>query len=168
MTPAQLATLKADIEAHEGLREQPLTEDGNHAIAQAYNLAAAPDFWVFRNSIALGDIYEATSPDGTTWSWPAYSTRTHGRRDAWLLLTRRGSIDLRQANVRVAVADIFSGTGAPATQRAHLLALARRKATRGQRLFATGPGTAAEPAICHELVEDEILPAQVDAARRLP
>ena len=56
------------------------------------------------------------------------------------------SINPSLLNVRQGIADIFSGNAnnAPA-QRAHLLAMARRKATRFEKLFATGTGTTASP-----------------------
>jgi hypothetical protein len=57
-----------------------------------------------------------------------------------------GAVNPSLANVRQAFADIFSGGTAPApANRTHLLAIARRQATRAERLFATGTVSTATP-----------------------
>ena len=154
LTPAQLATLKADIAANGDLNVHPNTPDGNAAVAALYNAAATPDFWVWRTSIFESEITRTTTADGTSWSWPAYIIRSQGERDAWARLFMGGASGMNPslANVRQGLQDIFSGPnsggtlGAPA-QRTHLLAVSRRLAKRGEKLFATGTGSTASPAV---------------------
>lgn len=49
LTPAQLATLKADILADGALNAFPNNSDGAFEIAKAYNAVAAPDYFVWRD-----------------------------------------------------------------------------------------------------------------------
>jgi hypothetical protein len=57
-----------------------------------------------------------------------------------------GTVDPSQPNIQAAFADIFSGAGAGAKGcRDHLLAMSRRKASRAERVFATGVGSTASP-----------------------
>ncbi len=102
---------------------------------------------MWRTSITNKEIYEVVSVDATTWSWPSYIARSVAERDAWReLFAVTGRINAALANTRQGVADIFSGAGGLA-QRTHLLAVGRRTATRAEKLFATGTGTTAVPAV---------------------
>ncbi len=148
---SQLQALKADIVADSTLNAIPKTTDGCQLVADAYNLLAAVDHWVWRTSVGETDYTRNSGLDTdgttvTTWSWTTYIGRSQGERDAWPRLFMGGGTGCNPslANVRSAFTDIFSGAGG-ANQRAHLLAISRRKATRGEKLFAVGSGTAASP-----------------------
>lgn len=145
-TEEALDALAADIAADPGLATLPHNSDGAWAVAQAYNLPAVPDFWVWRTMLAPKEIYETTTSDGTTWSWTLYINRSPAEQNAWRELTATtGYINAALANTRQGIADIFSGAqGTP--QRTHLITLARRRASRTEKLFATGQGTTASPA----------------------
>jgi len=147
LTPAQLQILKTDILADPLLAAKPATADGAFDIATAYSVAAAPTFWVWRTSVSQAEIVGTTSVDGTTWSWPLFIGRSQGERDGWreMFADRGGIINPSLVNVRQGLADIFSGAGGLA-QRTHLIAIGRRPATRAEKLFAIGTGTAAVPA----------------------
>lgn len=143
LTPAQAVTLKAEIEGN-ALYAAALAAGNDTEIARLLNEAASPDYWVWRTSIFESEITRQPSGDATTWSWTAYISRTQGERDAWARLFMGGGSGMNPSltNVRQGLADIFSGAGG-ATQRTHLLATCRRKATRAEKLFvaaATGPG----------------------------
>jgi hypothetical protein len=167
MTPAQLQTLKADILANADLNTNPNTSDGNFEIARLYNLTATPDFWVWKSSLAERECVEQASQDGTSFSWTQYIARTEPERDAWKRLFASGTVNPSLTNVRQGIADIFSGAqAAPTAQRAHLLATARRKATRAEKLFSTGTGSTASPAVTS--LEFGVTAAEVDQARNLP
>jgi hypothetical protein len=90
-----------------------------------------------------------TSGDGTNWSWPLYHAQPEEKRDGWKLMfapTRQSdppSINASLPNIRQGIADIFPA----GAQRTHLLAIARRKALRIERLFATGTGSTASPGV---------------------
>lgn len=166
LTSAQLQTLKTDILADPALSGQPNTPDGAFAIAAAYSLVAAPDFWVWRTFVADSEIYEATSVDATVWSWTIYIARSQAEREAWRqMVNMRGGLNASLANVRTGIADIFSGAGG-AAQRTHLLALGRRKATRVEKLFAAGTGSTASPATM--VIEGLLNYVDVLNARSLP
>jgi hypothetical protein len=167
LTPAQLTTLKADILADATLNAQPNSPDGNSAIADAYNTAAAPDFWVWRSWVSRDELVARPSIDGTTFSWTGtgYITRSQGERDAFLaIFDARGNVNPSLTSVRTAFSDIFSGNTAPApANRTHLLTVSRRKATRIEKLFATGTGSTASPALM--AFEGTVTYVDVEAAR---
>lgn len=148
LTPAQKTTVKNDILANADLSAQPLTADGAYAIADLYNALAAPDFIVWKTRVSEREITSLTSDENTVWSWPAYIARNEAERNGWArMFTGTYSINPALLQVRQGLADIFSGTAnsAPA-QRTHLLAMGKRKATRIEKLLASGTGTTASPA----------------------
>lgn len=145
MNPTQYAALKASILADPSLADAVAAAD-DLAIAAAYNAPASPDYWAWRTSVSHSEVVGITTGDGTTWSWPAFIARSQGERDGWRQMFSGGPIDPSQANVRQGIADIFSGSANNAPQqRAHLLTVARRKASRFEKLFATGDGSTTAP-----------------------
>lgn len=147
LTPTQLQILKADIAADPILSAYPNTADGNFEIAKAYNALATPDFIVWRTNVPESDFTDLTSPETTNWSWPAFIARSIQEQNGWARMFAAGFINPSRPNVRQGILDIFSGTQNPAQQqRAHCAAIAKRKATRVEKLFATGTGTLATPA----------------------
>lgn len=150
LTTAQKATVKADILADSTLNAFPNNSDGAFGIAASYNLPAAVDYWVKRTAITKSEITNATSQDGTVFTWVGngFITRSVGEQAAWReLFGESGTIDASKPNVTQAFQDIFSGTGNAALNRTHLLATARRKATRIEKLLATGTGSTASPGV---------------------
>lgn len=145
LTTAQKATIKTDIANNSDLNVNPNTEPGNQNIAALYNAASSPDFWVWRSSVTEDEIVGQLSQDATLFSWTTFIGRSQGERDGWMRLFRSGKVNPSLSNVQAAIADIFSGAGG-ATQRTHILTCFRRKATRLEKLFATGTGSTAAPA----------------------
>jgi hypothetical protein len=138
MTPAQLATFKADIAANFGA--QPNNSDANTAIAVAYKAVASPTFTVWKTKVVLGDVgktFNATELAGLT----SLNTQRLQNLAAWL----QDGVNPSLAPVRQFFDDIFSGAGGTNTRTA-LLALWKRPATRFEKLFATGVGNDANPA----------------------
>ena len=138
LTVTQQATLKADILADPVLSAQPNTADGAFAIAAAYNLLASPAFRVWRT-----DVPTAAVKLGVVWT--EYIGRSAGERDAFVFMLSNGTINAADANIRQGIQDIFSGPSGAGT-RTNLIAIAKRDATRAEKLFATGTGTDASPA----------------------
>lgn len=168
LTAAQLQALKADILADATLAARPDTVDDDYAIATAYNATAVPDFWVLRSAVREAEYTASPSPDGTSWSWPAYIARSLQEQGAWTrMFMGTGAVNPSLPNVQQGFADIFSGSqnAAPA-QRAHLQACSRRRATRVEKLMATGAGTTAAPATMG--FEGAITYQDVLMARSLP
>lgn len=150
LTTAQQATVKADILADQTLNAFPNNSDGAFAIAAIYNQTAAPDFWVWRTNVPKNEFTNSTGPDGTTFTWVGngFITRSAGEQTAWVeLFNSTHSVNASLPNVRQAFADIFSGSGNAAANRTHMLGVARRKATRLEKLLATGTGSTASPAV---------------------
>ncbi len=168
LMPAQLATLKASIAADPVLSLLPINDDTSQQIAEAYNAAASPDFWVWRTSVYKDEFTNGVGPDGTTFTWAGngFITRSAGEQAAWReLFNGMNPINPSMANVQAAVADIFSGSGNAAANRTHLLAISRRKSTRFERLFATGTGSTGSPGLM--VVEGLVNRDDVRTAREL-
>jgi hypothetical protein len=168
LSQAQLAVLKASINADPALAELSQNDDTAEQIAVLYNQAAAPDFWVWRTEVAKGECVNSVGPDGTTFNWTGngFIGRTEGERAAWReIFNGTNTVNPSLANVRSAFADIFSGSGIAAANRTHLLAVSRRKTTRAERLFATGTGSTVDPGLM--VVEGQISRQDVASAREL-
>lgn len=144
MTPAQLTTLRtallasADPEVVAAVAARNDTE-----VARLLNLPANPAFYVWRSTLARHEILTQTSEDGTTFAWAggAYITRSQGERDAFReMFNSTGEVDPSLPTISAAFNDIFSGAGG-AGNRAHILAMSRRKATLVEKFFAVGAGT---------------------------
>lgn len=160
LTLQQKQALKADIIAATdpecvALEADPTNSDKAFAVAALYNLTASPDYWVWRTRVTKDEITNQTSQDGTnfTWAGNGYITRSAGEQSCWQqIFNGSNSVNPSLANVRQAFTDIFSGTGNAASNRTHLLVVARRKATRLEKLFAIDTpgsggtrGTTADP-----------------------
>lgn len=166
LTLAQLQAIKANILATPELAAQPNNSDGAFAISAYYAVVASPDFWAWRTNITKEELTNSVSVDATTFTWVGngFITRSVGEQTAWKELG--DTINASLANVRQAFSDIFSGTGNAALNRTHLLAVARRKTTRIEKLLATGTGSTASPAVMG--FEGTVSIQDVDIARSLP
>lgn len=158
LTNAQLATLKAAIVADSGLNALPNTADAATAIADAFNATASPDFIVWKTDLSARQVKSALV-------WTEFIARSPGEQAAFTLMIADGAIDPSDPNIRQGIADCFSGAGGAATRSA-LLAKGKRKATRAEKLFATGTGTTQDPAVL--VVEGDIDYHEVRKARTLP
>lgn len=148
-SPAQKAAILSNIAASPDLSSIPNTGDGAYVLADLYNAPAVPDFIVWKTYLHEQEITSLTSSEGTTWSWPAFISRSAAEQTGWArMFNGTYSVNPSLVQVRVGLADIFSG-GTGAAQRAHLLAIAKEKATRIEKLFADvsgGAGILAAPA----------------------
>ena len=139
LTPAQKTAIKTYVLAN-------LANLTDRQIALALNATASPDYWVWRTSISEADATNVSSVDATNFGWTEFISRNQGERDCWRqLFGVTGTVNASNPNVRQAFADIFSGPSG-AANRTHLLAIARRKATLGEKILATGTGSTASPA----------------------
>jgi hypothetical protein len=154
LTSSQLTAIAAHIAASADMNTQPADEPGALVIANLLNAPAAPNYWVFRTKVTEEEIVGQPSQDSTLFSWSTFIQRSQGERDGWMRLFRSGQVNPSLSNVQAAIKDIFSGTGAaPVAQRLHIDTVFRRKATRLEKLLATGavvdgnqPGTTLNPA----------------------
>lgn len=154
LTLSQEQALKADIIAASdpacvALEASPTNSDLAFAVKDLYNATASPDYWVWRTSVSKKEIVEQTSIDATTFTWAGngFITRSAGELECWnQLFNSTLTCNPSLPNVRQAFQDVFSGTGNAAANRTHLLACGRRKASRVEKLLATGDGSTGTPA----------------------
>jgi hypothetical protein len=155
LSESQYNTLKIDITQTNASEFGPLIATSNFpALADAYNLPAAPEFLIYRGKVSRLEILFGTSSEGTvfTWTTNGFLTRTLQEIEAWRELFSRGDDATApgQANVQQALQAIFSGPAGSdaAKNRQHIANIARRPATRAERLFVTsGTGTKADAGI---------------------
>lgn len=146
LTAAQKTAIKNDIIANADLNAVPATFDGAYAIADLYNAVVVPDFIVWKTRLHEQEITSLTSAENTVWSWPLFTGLTVQRQNGWArMFNGTYTINPSLAQARTGVADIFDAPGELA-QRTHLLAIAKEKASRIEKLLATGTGTTAAPA----------------------
>ena len=138
LTPAQLSTLKAAILADPALNVEPNNSDGAFAIAAALNQLSSPAFIVWKTDIPTKDVKKAIN-------WPEYISRSVGERAAFELIIANGIVSAADPGIRQGFQDIFSGPSGAVTRTA-LIVLAKRTATRGEKILATGTGTDTTPA----------------------
>lgn len=138
LTDAQKATLKAAILADSGAA--PLYTNGDlTGLADYLNAPASPAFIVWRTDVPTKDIKKAIN-------WSEYIGRSVGERGAFELIISNGIVNAADLNVRTGFTDIFSGPSG-ANTRAALTAIAKRTATRAERVLATGTGSDATPGL---------------------
>jgi hypothetical protein len=138
LTPSQLTQLKNDIAADGTLNVIPNTSDGADAIATIYNQLASPAFIVWKTNVSTYEIRAALV-------WNEYDALTISKQNAFTFLCSNGFVNGALTNVRAGISSIFSAPGQSGNLAA-LTALAKRSATRAEKLFATGTGTTASPA----------------------
>ena len=134
----KLATLKADIAADPVFSTMPNGPDEAFTIAAAYNATAVPDFYVWKSSVAESEILnngmDFTLVDGLS----------QGRRDEWSeWIFKFGSCNPSKPNIRAGIIDVWSGNAAKNAVQLQVWGHCQKLATRGEKLFATGTGTAA-------------------------
>ena len=146
LTSAQLLALKTDIAANTNtivtggqtvqIRFAPATPDANIDIANWYNQNNNPDYYVWKSTLTRSEVYHQTSPDGTTWNWQTYTNQSVPEQGAWTQMFMGDAGPIGNVNFRAGVLAIFSGAGAPTTQRNHVFSAGRRLCTRAEKLFA--------------------------------
>lgn len=181
LTAAQLATLKSTILADGTLSVIPRTSDGYAQIADAFNVIDNA-FFVYRTNVPVLDIF-----DQITWANftppiadPIDATATYLNRcvacqgkqfNIQIILQGQSTINASKANVRAGLQDAL--TNVPGGVAGALIsagwvsvrdnALAR-KATRAEKLFATGGnGTTAALAATMQ-AEGAMIGANIEAA----
>jgi hypothetical protein len=140
LTTAQLATLKADILADPVLAAFPMNSDGAWEIAALYNLAAAPEWIVWKTDVDPEDIMR------NGMDWTRVDNLSVGKARIWDWLTKLGTFDASKANIRSGIDATWVGTAADLAVRAMVYTHCKRSATRIEKLFSTGTGSDASPA----------------------
>ena len=158
MTPAQLATLKAAIDADPTLSAQGMDGDGLNFVADAMNAVLVPAFTVWRSSVPIDDIMR------NGMDWARVDNLSVGKARIWEWMSRLGSFNPSKTNIRAGIDAAWVGTAADLAVRAVIYTHCKRDAKRAEKLFSTGTGTVADPATM--TFEGIITPGDVDTARR--
>jgi hypothetical protein len=140
LTPAQLATLKAAIEADQTLNALPNNTDSAFEIAAQFNTEASPAFVVWDTRVSVDEIMR------NGMDWARVDNLTVGKARVWDWLGRLGTFDASRANVRAGIDAAWVGTAADLAVRASIYTHCKRNATRAEKVLATGTGTDASPA----------------------
>lgn len=136
LTPAQYTTLKNHIAADPTLSQIPPGSDGDVAIATILNAAASPTFYVWKRAVRLMDVQQATG-----FNWTLVDGLSAGRARIWEWMSRSGTMDASQDNVRDGINNAFQGAGQLPAMRLAVFGACQRVASRFEKLFATGAGT---------------------------
>jgi len=165
LTTSQLNTLKAAILAETDQAFVEYRTNGQNTLMAAFfNQDASPAFKVWRTKVSRAEIYNLTSAEATTWSWTFYKNQSAVEQNAWVQMFMGDQADFSQANLRAGIAVIF--TSASAANATHSLAIAKRSATRAEKLYATGTGSVASPATM--VFEGNVTDRDVQLALELP
>jgi hypothetical protein len=140
LTPEQLATLKAAIEADQTLNALPNNTDSAFEIAAQFNTEASPAFVVWDTRVSVDEIMR------NGMDWARVDNLTVGKARVWDWLGRLGTFDASRANVRAGIDAAWVGTAADLAVRASIYTHCKRNATRAEKVLATGTGTDASPA----------------------
>ncbi len=141
MLPAQLVTLKADIQGNPTLAA--LWAAGERGqVAAHYSQTASPAFYVWRSSISIAEVLDSLVVE----DWTALDNLTVGQDRIWVNLKETGAIKPASEAHRAALTECWKGTAAKVAVRDRILALGKRTATYGEKLFAVGTGTQIDPA----------------------
>lgn len=144
MTPAQLATLKTDIQAQPSLASAVTAADWP-TIAAFYNAAASPSVNVWRSDVKASEVVAAIT-------YSEYVALTAVKQGGLALLIQPGTVDATSSNVRAAFQAIFGAS----TSLTALTNLAQRAATALEKLFGSGGPPITSTLYGHVLTADEV------------
>lgn len=162
MTPAQLATLKAFIEADNALNSQPMSNAGAAVIADVMNAPADPAYIVWRTKVTKDEIML------NGFDWTRLDNLSVGKYRVWAeMFDNAGkAINPAKANVRAGIEAVWVGTAPDLAVRAAVYVHCKRSATVAEKLFATGSGTTNDPSLM--AVEGALSVDDIVQARELP
>ena len=136
LTIEQSAALKAFIAADPTLSLIPQTADGAFDIAAQLNLPASPTFYVWRSSVQIADIMQ------NGFDWTRVDNLTIGKARIWEFMTAAGTLNPARPTVRAGFEACFSVEAGDATTRQAIYDHSTRPASRAEKLYATGTGSA--------------------------
>lgn len=159
LTPAQKATIKADILANPDLNALPNNSDGNFALAMLYNVVASPDFIVWKTRVSKDEVML----NGFDWARVDNLSVGKARIWDWMFDNLLKVINPSKTNIRAGIDAAWVGTAADLAVRAAIYVHCKRASSRIEKLLATGTGTTNDPATMGS--EGPITPNDVESAR---
>lgn len=160
MNDAQIATLKVALFAETDASVVAWRAANETGLIAAWYSAESPDYYVWRSTTPVADIMDAINwqnltpadaPDGTQ-TWMNRSLACQGKQFNVQTMLFRDSVNTSKANVRAGLQDALTnipsaaGGVAQSAGWVSVKAAITRKATRAEKVFATGAGTQATPA----------------------
>lgn len=158
LTPAQKTALEADIVVNRAL----IAEGDTAGAADFYNAPASPDYIVWNpftltkdvmDAITWANLTPADAADGTAL-WTNRALACQGKQfNVQTILVGRDVIDATRTNIRAGLQDALtnvpSGVAGALVSGgwANVKIALTRKATRIEKLFAAGNGSAATPSL---------------------
>lgn len=159
LTPAQQATLKANVLADPAFNGLPQNSDGAFAIADEYNKVASPDFMVWNDKTPVQNIFDAITfanytpvdvADGTALYTNRLLSIQTKQMNLQNMLVGKETVDASKANIRAglrdAVIQLPSGTSgalvsAGGASGVTVLTAMTRKALRVEKALNAGSAT---------------------------
>lgn len=141
MLPAQLATLKAAIDADPTLSAFPMNTDGYIDLANKLNNeVASPDFWVWKERVTLEEI------QNNGFAWVEVDSITAGKARIWeWMFEATGATDPSKQNVRAGIEECWKGTAGRLAVQAEVFTHCRKLATLIARIFAVAASAPPTP-----------------------
>lgn len=145
---ANTANVQLTAGVNTQIKDVPQIPDNAPTVRDWYNLAASPSFTVWKKLLSLsliGKAFNGTELAGLTTA-NLQRLQTIGQYSV-------EGINPSLADQRQFFNDVFSGSGGTIT-RASLLALWKSVASNAKKLFSTGTGSDADPAVTDSNVSD--------------
>ena len=157
MTPAQLVTLKAAILADPVLNAYPQNSDGAYNMAIFLDQPATPDFIVWKTSVDPDEVMK------NGMDWTRVDNLSVGKARIWDWMSRLGTFNPSKTNIRAGIDAAWVGTAADLAVRAMVYTHCKRLATKAEKLFASGTGSDAAPAVM--TIEGRLQYSDIEQAR---
>ena len=135
LTAAQFAILRPLVLAAPELAQARQTGD-DQVIAAWCNSPAVPTFYVWKTSVQTDEIMT------NGFDWTRVDNLTVGKARIWEWMTGLGYLNPSRPNVRAGVEATFTVEVADAPNRNAVYGHFQRPATRAEKAFTTGSGTA--------------------------
>lgn len=158
LNTAQRTVLVEDIAADPTLGQLPKTLDNAFVVSAAYNLAATPDYKVWKTSIAFGSLLALPG-----FAWDRVDNLSVGKSRILEFMMRAQAINPSMSNIRAGFAACFAAAGDALTLAA-ILAECKRSATRAEKIFSTGSGTDLSPSVMGAGAEGSLSPQDIALA----
>ena len=156
LTSSQLITLRAACFADQAAAAF-FQAPGSASGLQSYlNASADPAYYVWRDNVTQDEIMQ----NGFDWVRVDNLSVGRARIWEWLFDNAETSISPSKANVRAGIDEVWKGTAADLAVRAAVYVHCKRTASRAEKVFSTGVGSVADPAV----VSGEINVSSLDAA----
>lgn len=157
MTPAQLQTLKTYINSVPAWAALPLNSDSAFFLSDELAKDVSPAFIVWRTSVTRQEILQ------NGFDWTRLDNLSIGKARVWSDIFVDGSLNPSKLNVRAGLESVWVGTAQDLAVRAAIYIHCKRSANHVEKLFATGTGSDASPAVM--LIEGKLPYSEIEQAR---